>query len=86
VGSLEFNERYRVALVSGKVVIIPAWICERPECGYGRPVRKRQQRLQLHASSVNLRAQSNRQPMKARSAVQRATQTLATSVARKKKT
>jgi len=85
IGSLEFNERYRVALLSGKVVLIPAWICDRPECGYGRPVRKRQRRLELHASSVNLRAQSNRQLMKARSTVQRAQEMLARSAARRKK-
>jgi hypothetical protein len=84
-GTLEFNERYRVALTSGKTAIVPAWICDRAECRYGRPVRKRQRRLAIHASSVSLRAGSNRQLMKARSVVQRAGRALSKSLARRKK-
>ena len=70
---MEFNERYRVALPSGKVAVIPAWICDRAPCRYGRPVRREQQRIQIHAVSAKLRAQGHRQLMKARARLERAT-------------
>lgn len=69
---MEFNERYRVALPSGKVALIPAWICDRAPCRYGRPVRRNQQRIELHGVSAKLRAQGNRQLMKARAQRDRA--------------
>lgn len=65
-GTVEFNERYRVVLASGKVAVMAAWICDRADCQYGRAVRRGQRRLAIHASSLTLRARSNRQLTKAR--------------------
>jgi hypothetical protein len=40
IGAIEFNERYRVRLPTGKIAAIPAWVCDRPECRYERPARR----------------------------------------------
>jgi len=38
-GILEFSERYRVALASGRTVVVPAWACD--QCRYVHAARRR---------------------------------------------
>ena len=38
-GVLEFSERYRIALASGRTIAIPAWACD--QCRYLRAARRR---------------------------------------------
>lgn len=51
-GTMEFNERYRVTLSNGKVAVIAAWICDRPDCKYGRPVREEQGAQNIISTSL----------------------------------
>jgi hypothetical protein len=83
IGLIEFNERYRVQLVTGKTAAIPAWVCDRPDCRYERVARSGGGQSPLH-SSAELRARSSRQLMKARAVLSRARQTLSKSLGRKK--
>ena len=82
-GLIEFNERYRVQLVTGKTVAVPAWICDQADCHYEQPARSGDRRPP-HNSSAELRARSSRQLMKARAVLSRARQTLSKSLGRKK--
>jgi hypothetical protein len=85
IGLIEFNERYRVQLATGKTAAIPAWVCDRPECRYEQAARGGGDRLPLQKSSTELRARSSRELMKARAVLSRARQTLSKSGGRKKK-
>jgi hypothetical protein len=84
VGIVEFNERYRVLLTTGKIAAIPAWICDRPDCHYQKAARSGSDRIPLQTASSDLRARSSRQLMKARSVLRRARRTIARSLSRKK--
>lgn len=84
VGTVEFNERYRVLLTTGKTAAIPAWICDRPGCHYEKAARSGSDRIPIRAASSDLRARSKRQLMKARSVLHRARRTIAKSLSRKK--
>jgi hypothetical protein len=84
IGTIEFNERYRVVLLSGKTASIPAWVCDHADCHYERAARKSSDRIPLKNSTLEPRARSNRQLMKARDVLQRARRTLAKSVSRKR--
>jgi hypothetical protein len=84
-GTLEFNERYRIALVTDRTVVLPAWICDRPLCRYWHPVRSGDPALTLHRAAAALSAKSNRQLMKAHSTLDRAQRTLMESLDRKKR-
>lgn len=84
VGVVEFNERYRVLLTTGKTAAIPAWICDRPTCHYQKAARRGGDLMPLRAASVDLRARSSRQLMKARSVLHRARRTIAKSLLRKR--
>lgn len=39
-GVLEFNERYRLPLASGRTVVMAAWACDQADCRYVRPARR----------------------------------------------
>jgi hypothetical protein len=84
VGIIEFNERYRVVLVTGKTVSIPAWVCDRPECRFERAARSGSDQIPLHNASADLRTRSTRPLMKARAVLHRARKTLSKSLRRKK--
>jgi hypothetical protein len=84
IGIIEFNERYRVPLVTGKTAAIPAWVCDRAECRYERAARSGNDRIPLQSASAELRARSGRQLMKARAVLNRAQQSLSKSLERKK--
>ena len=84
IGIIEFNERYRVQLVTGKTEAIPAWVCDRADCHYERAARSGSDPIPLQSSSAELRARSSRQLMKARAVLGRAQQTLSKSLGRKK--
>jgi hypothetical protein len=79
-GTLEFNERYRLPGASGRVVAIPAWICD--ACGVRTPARAQHQPERLRTHAKALRARSNRTIMKART---RAARSLESSAARRTK-
>jgi hypothetical protein len=83
IGTVEFNERYRVLLASGKTASIPAWVCDRPECRFERAARSDASPVQSH--SADLRARSRRQLMKARAVLHRARRTISKSLSRKKR-
>jgi hypothetical protein len=40
-GVLEFNERYRIALRTGRTVVMAAWACDQADCRYVRPARRK---------------------------------------------
>jgi hypothetical protein len=82
-GTLEFNERYRLPAASGRVVAIPAWICD--ACGVRTPARAEHQPEQLRTHAQALRARSNRTLMKSRAARTRAARSLESSAARRTK-
>jgi hypothetical protein len=84
VGIIEFNERYRVVLVTGKTASIPAWVCDRPECRFERAARRDSDQIPLHNPSVDPRARSSRPLTKARDVLHRAGKTLSKSLRRKK--
>lgn len=84
-GTVEFNERYRVVLVTGKTAALPAWICDRPDCHYERAARRGNPRLPVQNTSSDLRARSSRQLMKARDVLHRARRTISKSLTRKKR-
>jgi hypothetical protein len=84
IGTVEFNERYRVLLATGKTAAIPAWVCDRPECHYERAARHGSDRIPIQHASTDLRARSNRQLMKARAVLHRARRTISKSLSRKK--
>jgi hypothetical protein len=83
IGTVEFNERYRVLLASGKTASIPAWVCDRPECRFERAARSDARPVQ--SNSADLRARSRRQLMKARAVLRRARRTISKSLSRKKR-
>jgi ssDNA-binding Zn-finger/Zn-ribbon topoisomerase 1 len=83
IGTVEFNERYRVLLASGKTASIPAWACDRPECRFERAARSDVRPVQ--SNSADLRARSRRQLMKARAVLHRARRTISKSLSRKKR-
>ena len=85
VGIVEFNERYRVVLVTGKTASIPAWVCDRPECRFDRAARSGSDRIPLKDAPTALRARSSRQLMKARAVLRRARKTLSKRLTRKKR-
>ena len=39
-GVLEFNERYRLPLTSGRTVVMAAWACDQADCRYVRLARR----------------------------------------------
>lgn len=84
VGTVEFNERYRVLLTTGKIAAIPAWVCDRPDCHYQKAARSDTGRIPIQSASPDLRARSKRQLMKARSVLHRARRTITKSLSRKK--
>ena len=84
IGTVEFNERSRVRLVTGKTAAIPAWICDRPECHFEGAARRGSDRVPVQNKSSDLRARSSRQLMKARDVLHRARRTISKSLSRKK--
>jgi hypothetical protein len=84
IGTIEFNERYRVVLLSGKTASMPGWVCDHGDCHYERAARKSSDRIPLNNATVEPRPRSSRQLMKARDVLQRARRTLANSVRRKR--
>jgi hypothetical protein len=84
VGTVEFNERYRMALATGETAAIPAWICDRPDCRYEQPARRENQAVPPSGSPADLRARSRAKLLKARAVLQRAKRTVSKSLARKK--
>jgi hypothetical protein len=84
IGLIEFNERYRVQLATGKTVAIPAWICDRPECRYEHAARSGSARAPLQRSPAEPRGRSSRSLMKARAVLRRARRTLSKTLARRK--
>jgi hypothetical protein len=83
IGTVEFNERYRVLLATGKTASIPAWVCDRPECRFQRAARRGSEASPVRSNS-DLRARSSRQLMKARAVLRRARRTISKSLSRKK--
>jgi hypothetical protein len=81
---VEFNERYRVQLTTGKIAAIPAWVCDRPDCHYQKAARRSSDRIPIQAASSDLRARSKRRLMKARAVLHRAGRTITKSLSRKK--
>jgi hypothetical protein len=88
VGTVEFNERYRLPGSNGRLIRTAAWVCDTPQCGYHQAVRNKEDLLvaapKLRMASMKLRAQARRGLMKARFVRQRASRTLSKSLARKK--
>ena len=81
VGTVEFNERYRVQTATGQTASIPAWICDRPDCRYERPARRDDPSAPHPPAAVR---ESGRKLMKARAILQRAQRTVSKTLARKK--
>lgn len=84
IGIIEFNERYRVRLATGKTAAIPAWVCDRPDCHYERAARSETDRILARNESAGLRSRSNRPLLKARHALNRAQRSLTKAVRSKK--
>jgi hypothetical protein len=88
IGTVEFNERYRLPASNGRLIRTAAWVCDTPQCGYHQAVRGNEDLLveapKLRMASKKLRAQARRRLMKARFVRQRASRTLSKSLARKK--
>lgn len=82
VGTVEFNERYRMQTATGQTAAIPAWTCDRSDCRYEQPARR--ENHSAPPSPADLRAQSSRKLMKAGAILQRAQRTVSKSLARKK--
>ena len=85
IGTVEFNERYRVLMATGKIAATPAWICDRPECHFERAARRVRDGTGVQSTSADLRARSRRQLMKARAVLHRARRTISSSLSRKKR-
>jgi hypothetical protein len=85
IGTVEFNERYRVLLATGKTASIPAWVCDRPECRFERAARRGSDASPVQSNSAALRARSSRQFMKARAVLRHARRTISKSLSRKKR-
>ena len=82
LGVIEFNERYRVQLATGKVVSMPAWVCDRAECRYERAAR-RSDREESPAPSEQARRRSAQPLTTARAVLRRARTRLSRTLRRK---
>jgi hypothetical protein len=89
LGTVEFNERYRLPGSNGRLISTAAWVCDAPQCGYHQAVRGKEVPLlsaqELRIAAAKLRAQARRDLMKARFVRQRASRTLSKSRSRRKK-
>lgn len=83
LGVIEFNERYRVPLATGKMASMPAWICDRPECRFERAAR-RSDREESPPPPEPARRRSPRALTTARAVLRRARTRLSRTLGRKR--